>query len=290
MAEFDKEIDDLLEGFKPEEAASEETVAGETSEVEAEGEANEETPPEDEGETPEGEEAPEGEEEEEEEETPAAETPEGEGDEEEQTEEAEEAEELTEREKTLLARIEELEGKGQTPQQEEEALEEAESFSGSFLPEDADVEEILDSREKLDQLLVAVYNQAVKDAAVRSRETTLQSLPQIVMQQVAHQTHVRKATEEFYEEHPQLTVARKTVGSLANEVAAEHPDWTLDKVLDETAKRSYKALGLKKVAVTSRKGGSDKNKPALARPTGARKRTPADGRSGLQQEIDGLID
>ena len=78
-------------------------------------------------------------------------------------------------------------------------------------------------------------------------QTIVRNLPSMVQTQVATHSSLREATESFYKENEDLLPVRKTVGNVADQVAAEHPDWTIPQLFEETANRTRKILGIKGV-------------------------------------------
>jgi len=155
-----------------------------------------------------------------------------------------------------------------------------------FIEEGADVDELLGSAEKLNTLLNRVYSMGVEKAVTSGREATIRSIPQIVMSSVQNQLFFREGIKDFFDANPNLKVARRTVGAVMNEVAAEHPDWKFGEVLNEAGNRTYKALGLKKE--TTLKEVKLRN-PALPDGTSSGRKKEKDSATGLQKEINEII-
>lgn len=195
--------------------------------------------------------------------------------------------------KSLMERLEAVEAArlaGPKPVEAAKPVEVKPVEAIKFIADDADIDEILDSREKLNELLNVVYNKAKEDSAVGSREGILTSIPSVIMSQVRQQLYIHKNIEGFFNEHKQLVPVKKTVGAIANEVAAEHADWSMPDVLKETANRAYKVLGLKQQVEEGKKGGdnNDLENASFVDAKGGRKKI-ADVRSGVQKEIDDLL-
>ena len=188
----------------------------------------------------------------------------------------------------LLARIDEVEGrKLVVPAEPEPTPEPVKEIS--FLGEDVDVDELIGDRAKLNALLVGVYKKALEDSQVGARESTLRAIPQMIVNQVQKQMVLREGITEFFKENKDLTVARRTMGALMNEVVGEHPEWGLKEVMEEAGTRTRKVLGLKRqVTVVDKKGG-DRNPAFVDKGNSGRVKT-SDQRSGIQKEIDDLID
>lgn len=198
------------------------------------------------------------------------------------------------RNEALLKRLDEIEGRVPAkPIVEEKPVEgekPKEPEAIKFLADDVDLDELLDSKEKLNALLNVVYKKAQEDAVKMAQEGTLTSIPRVVLAQVQQQLTIRKTIDGFFEENNDLLAVRKTVGAIANEVAAEHPDWTMPAVLTEAGKKTREVLGLKQVANNVQKGGDsgDLDNASFVKTGGGRKKI-TDGRNAVQKEIDDLI-
>jgi len=201
---------------------------------------------------------------------------------------------LRKQNEALLKRLEDVEARSKVvePPVEEKPVEEPPAKPDlKFVDDDVDLDDLLESREKLNELLLKVHNAAT----LAAEEKTMRSLPQVVLAQVNQQLYLRKNIEKFLEDNEPLRAVRRSVGAIATEVASEHADWPLDKVLDETAERAYKVLGLKRVAKKEvpppegDKGGDAKDSPAFVEGTGGKKLKQSDGRTALQKDIDNTL-
>lgn len=120
--------------------------------------------------------------------------------------------------------------------------------------------------------------------AMRAEERALLRLPQVArqvsMQVIDHAT----AVQEFYNKNPELKQYHDFVGYCARVVEAKHPDWTNDKVAEETAR-----VAKSQIPALRRAQQAGKARPALpgAGRTQQRRATAAStGLSALQKEID----
>ncbi|MGW8178300.1 MAG: hypothetical protein ACWGQW_05980, partial [bacterium] len=212
---------------------------------------------------------------------------------------------LEEQNKQLLAKIEELSGRlkqptEETPQAETPPPEEPpvvkkkELEAQQFLGADDDIDEILDSREKLNALLNKVFTSAVEYVqtsvgAPESLTAQINNMPRTIMTQIHFQTQMQNAVNAFYQEHPQLASVKQFVGATADEVQREHKDWSVEQIFTETAERSYKALGLKKKAVKVKAKDKEGGDAAFAQ--GSNNRLPVGNQGGtVADEIDELMD
>lgn len=97
-----------------------------------------------------------------------------------------------------------------------------------FLKDDATFDEVMKSSTNFNALLTAVVNTAV--------ERTLRIAPQAVTAMIDQRLTLQTAAKEFYEANNDLLPHRRYVGFVTNEVTSAHPDWDLQKVLEETEK------------------------------------------------------
>ena len=122
-----------------------------------------------------------------------------------------------------------------------------------------------------------------------TEESLLRKLPGTVAKLTKEQMDTRQTVNSFYDEHEQLATVKPFVAQVVSTVASEHADWPLDKVLEESATRAYKALGLKKQATEPVKTGG--KKPAFAGPaSGKRGVDPNAGKSKLEKELEELME
>jgi hypothetical protein len=192
----------------------------------------------------------------------------------------------------LLARIEELEGKRlKTPVTDPVATKtdlETKTDQLKFISDDADIDELIGSREGLEAFAQKIYAQAVEAASTQIQTAYGSQLPNVITQQVQTQLDMTRGIEDFFSANPDLKVVRRTVGAVTDEVVAEHPDWGLVQVLEEAGKRTRGALGMQVLKQEKTKTKIKTSAPAFATNQTAR-RPNTDNRSGLQREIDSLI-
>lgn len=117
----------------------------------------------------------------------------------------------------------------------------------------------------------------------------LKKLPGTVSTLTTQQIEARQTVDSFYSEHPQLAEVKPYVAKVVSLVASEHADWALPQVLEESAKRAYKALGLKKQAKPA--GEKSPRKPAFAGPARGKRGGNADAaKSKLEKELEELME
>jgi hypothetical protein len=96
---------------------------------------------------------------------------------------------------------------------------------------------------------------------------------------------MRELVSNFYEENGDLKGARKTVTDVANRIANDNPELTVEEVFAKTADETRKVLNLKKIEPKVDK------KPTLhnSRGNGARSRLQIPELDGLAREVNELI-
>jgi hypothetical protein len=154
----------------------------------------------------------------------------------------------------LRAHLNEVAERAMTPKPErpktevEEAAEKAQKEAAGrqilkFLPTEEVFDEAMKNANNFNALLTAVVNTAV--------ERSLRMIPQVATQLVEQQISLKDIVRSFYDENKDLVEHKKYVGFVSNEVAAQHPDWTLPKILEETEKEVRSRLRLTRVAQTN---------------------------------------
>ena len=156
-----------------------------------------------------------------------------------------------------------------------------------FLTDDSMLEEALTSKDALNKLLTSVYRQAMSDSV----QQMALSLPNIVAAQVQQQASLKQHVDGFYAQNPHLVGVKRTVASVATEISAEHPDWNVEQVFSEAARKTTELLGLQSAVAqqTSQVSNSKPLKsPALVNQKGGRK-APGNAVSKQQLEIEELL-
>jgi hypothetical protein len=109
-----------------------------------------------------------------------------------------------------------------------------------FLPSDEVFDEVMKDSNNFNALLTTVVNTAV--------ERSLRLMPQIATQLVDQQITLKTVVNDFYTDNKDLVPHKKYVGFVSNEIAAQHPDWGLAQILQETEKEVRNRLRLSRVA------------------------------------------
>jgi hypothetical protein len=197
--------------------------------------------------------------------------------------------EYSPRERKLLERIEAL-----TQEKLESSKKSTEPTSeDSFSPQEhnfldgLDIDEVLSSSDNLNKLLLGVYNKALQESSKLSAENIMRSLPSTMSNYVTQHLTMREMVNNFYENNDDLIGAKQTVTDVANKIANENPDLSVEEVFARTAEEARKVLNLKKIEPKS-KGNS---KPTLhnSRGNGGRARLSVPELDGLAREVNELI-
>lgn len=190
----------------------------------------------------------------------------------------------------LAAKINEGSTEESSSSEEKPAIPEPNLDPATLFGDDFDFESVVESEESFKKFLTD-FAKKVQGSA---HESILQTLPDTVSTYVNQQVTVKEQVNEFYKNNPDLSSTKRYVSVTANEVASEHPDWDFPTVLDETAKRVRKSLGLKEEAKkeNSSSSGQKKDSPALAKGTKGQssKKKPKQELSQMEQEIQELME
>ena len=168
---------------------------------------------------------------------------------------------------------------------EPEKPEEEKPIEGSTLFGEWKFDDIIENEDSFKKFLGDFANKV----RVATKESILKDLPQTVTRLTTEQIETRKIVTEFYDDNKELQTVKPFVAQVTNQVASEHPDWTLPQVLAETAVRSYAALGLRK-KVSEESSGNKQKKPAFVDATRSRRGDPNPQKSKLEKELEELME
>lgn len=167
-----------------------------------------------------------------------------------------------------------------------------ETPTGEAVPVDATVEKLLETMD-FDQVMdkkesfVKFFLDAMEVVKAETVQQTLLSIPQVVGSVVHRQASLRDVAMTFYTTHPELKPVKQYVGKVATQISAENPEWDIQQVFEETAKKVKDTLNILDVVQKTEKKEVTKPKPALPGVTSVR--NPSKPSGGLQSEIDDLI-
>ena len=194
---------------------------------------------------------------------------------------------LTPRERILMERLEKMTGERLDAATSPVAVATSPVLSEkNFLESITDLDEVFSSPENFNKLLLAVHNNALEEASKLTAERILSNLPQVMSQYVTQHLSMNKLVDDFYTANADLAPMKRTVTAVANEVSAEHPEYTTQQVFDETAKRTRSILKLQQIPVASPQRTT---KPAFVPPKGSRSRVGAPVLSDIERGVLELI-
>jgi len=199
-----------------------------------------------------------------------------------------EATPLSPREKALMARLEKVTGESldSSVAKKEAPSVELTPQERNFLAGISDLDEVLSSPEAFNKVLLAVYNMALQEASKLSAEQIMKGLPGTIYSYVTEHVNMKELVNQFYVENPDLAMMKKTVAAVANDIAAEHPEFTTEQVFAESAKKTRELLQIKATPQGQKKG---ENSPAFVKQRSSNNRVKGEELSGLQKEIADLL-
>jgi hypothetical protein len=153
-----------------------------------------------------------------------------------------------------------------------------------ILPDGVDFEDVVNDKATFEGFMRDVLTRYETSRVRRDALTT----PTLVSRQVQFVLGLHKAVESFYDANKDLVNVKPLVGAFSNKLVAEHPDWSLPKVMEESAALTRKALGTGLKAPEKPKPAPTVVNPSFATTSNARKPAPVKP-SKLQSEIEELI-
>jgi len=152
-----------------------------------------------------------------------------------------------------------------------------------FLGE-VDLDELTRDPKLFNQLLNKVYRNAVKIARAevkRGTETTVRAIPDIVKNNIALTTRLKKVHDEFYTENKDLVPWKTAVGTVMEEMMSADPSQTYKELLPKVADETRRRLALKKEAISKKE-----DPPKLPRSKGGPRQNLKPETDALQKEMD----
>lgn len=147
----------------------------------------------------------------------------------------------------------------------------------------------------------AKFNKVFQDFGTQLINATVQqiftAIPGLISSQVVQQNSINRTVNDFYRENDDLEHVKPVVSATSNQVHSEHPDWTVEKVLDEAATRTRTMLGLSKQAVSQVKKKNPSEVKKVVRKSGLHTKKPGaktkpsqTKTTKLEKEINDLMD
>lgn len=212
-----------------------------------------------------------------------AEEPEEEEEEESEANEDEEEEEgeedVTSMKQTiqqLQAKVEELSEMNQQSREESGEPDPFQYEDQTFIQSDDELDNVLNSSEGLNKLLNQANQMAIQHVQ--------KAIPKVIQANVAQQIQLQETVSSFYSENDDLKPHRTFVGKVSERIMSEHPDWSMQKVLEETAKEARKRLKLK-----SKAESKTKKNPGFAKSRKTGKRPDSGKLKGREKEIADML-
>jgi hypothetical protein len=197
---------------------------------------------------------------------------------------------LTPRERILMERLEQLTERtlnmGPPTASSVETPAVVPAVEHNFL-EGVDLDEAFSTPENFNKVLQVVYAKALEDARANISAHIMSTLPEIVTQRVTQHVSMQERVSTFYADNPDLAEVKRTVAGVANEIATENPQLTLDAVFAEAASRTRRILHLPTTPIAAKSQG---RRPAFAgqRSPGAQRAVETEVRT-LSDEIEDLM-
>jgi hypothetical protein len=112
------------------------------------------------------------------------------------------------------------------------------------------VYKFIEKEEELDKVLDSVdsFNGYMTKVVEKAQESVLTSIPQLVARMADQVVTQKMAVMEFYQKNQDLTGNKAYVGMVANELAAAHPDWNMEKIITELGPEVRNKLRLAGIA------------------------------------------
>ncbi len=140
----------------------------------------------------------------------------------------------------------------------------SESFDAFKKVLDLDDNEAIVVAEFLKEMSADTTTTAVKNA--------MKLTPSVVQESVDQQKVISNAKKTFFKKNPKLVPIAGYVKTVANELAASNPTFSIKQILDKAAETTYNTFNIDPEVAKKEEPGKRK-KPAFANTTGSRKQT-----------------
>jgi len=112
------------------------------------------------------------------------------------------------------------------------------------------------------------FNSAINNTLKGFGEQVMKAIPGIVQNAVVQQNSMQEMAKQFYTDNADLGRYKKFVSQVSEKLSSDHPEWGMEKLMDETAQEARKRLNLRKK--TQKKSNS--NNPGLPKRQSSRNR------------------
>jgi len=122
--------------------------------------------------------------------------------------------------------------------------------SGEEGPPEYEAQQFIKSDDELDGILNSAegFNNAMNSAVQTAIQHVYKGIPGVIKNNVAQQVQLQETVSDFYANNPELKKHRTFVGKVSERIMSENPNWSMQKVLEETSKEARKRLKLKQKA------------------------------------------
>lgn len=194
--------------------------------------------------------------------------------------------EWTEREKGLLRLLEQAGGavldsnRQQTPDPDDIGIVQTHDFIG-----DLELDDLLDTKEGLNNLLNKVY-QAGVEASARS---VMRRVPEVINSRIERHQSLNQIAEGFYRDNPDLANMKRTVALVAQEIVNNEPEIPMSQLLERAGVQTRSMLGIRRPRRDNTASRSGSRNPGFVNGSGARQPRQSDNRTEVEKEIDELL-
>jgi hypothetical protein len=155
-----------------------------------------------------------------------------------------------------------------------------------ILPEGVDFEDVVNDKASFEKFMRGLLG---RYEVTRVRRDAL-ATPTLVSRQVQYTLGLHEAVRNFYDTNKDLVGMKPLVGAFSNKFVAEHPDWSLAQVMEESAKATRAAVGMGVAKPAVAPVGVKKDvKPSFATTNASRNVTGGVKKTKLQSEIEDLL-
>lgn len=107
-----------------------------------------------------------------------------------------------------------------------------------------DLDDVTTDPELFNSVLSKIESRIRGAIAEETTRSTLLAIPDVVQYQIKQQAALDELVREFYDGNQDLKPVKHTVAMVAQNIASEHPDWTVKQVFEESAVKTREILKL----------------------------------------------
>lgn len=110
--------------------------------------------------------------------------------------------------------------------------------------EGLDLDDVTTDPKLFNNVLSKIESRIRGAIAEETTRSTLMAIPDVVQYQIKQQAALDELVREFYDGNQDLKPVKHTVAMVAQNIASEHPDWTVKQVFEESAVKTREILKL----------------------------------------------